>query len=266
MSKTPEQYAAEQEQKRKKRAEYARTWRILNPEKAAAIEAKRKPKDPEKTRAYLRDYYAANKEKYLRYSKTRMQDPDARAARRKWEAEQRAADPEKYAARQREWRAANKERDRTNSQKWREENRDRVNLAASLRREQQKAAGQQTNAQKWTSRNPYWWTVKGCYDRAAKGGYEADKEAMLALEILTHCPVLGTEITFQRGTGQRSSRNVASIDKIAPERGYVAGNMQIMSKAANTAKSDLTPEELLKFADWIYRTYGKQDVPATAPG
>ena len=180
MSKTPEQYAAEQEERRKKRAEYARTWRLLNPGKAAAIEARRKPKDLEASRAYGKSYYEANKDKWAEYGKRRMQDPDVRAARRKWEAEQRAADPEKYTTRQRAWRAANKERNSENIRRWRHENKERVNLAASLRRERQRAEGAETSAQKWATKNPFWSAAKGCVNRATKAGLPADKEAILA--------------------------------------------------------------------------------------
>src|SRR5882672_1275994 len=107
MTKTPEQYEAEQVEKRRKRAEYARQWRILNPEKYAAIEARKAPKDPEIHKAYMREYYAKNKDKWTVSASKRKKDPDARAKRRRWEAAQRAADPEGHARKMREWRAAN---------------------------------------------------------------------------------------------------------------------------------------------------------------
>lgn len=62
------------------------------------------------------------------------------------------------------------------------------------------------------------------------------------------CPVLLTPFKFK-------TPYAMSIDKIIPSLGYVKGNVQIMSCKANIMKSDATPEELIKFADWVYKNY-----------
>ena len=66
------------------------------------------------------------------------------------------------------------------------------------------------------------------------------------------CPILG--IPFVAGVGG-SCNNSVSIDKIEPSLGYVVGNIQIISKLANVMKSNATPEQLLKFADWVNTNY-----------
>jgi hypothetical protein len=75
--------------------------------------------------------------------------------------------------------------------------------------------------------------------------------------IPTHCPVLGIPIKVNIKSGCGGSKDSISLDRIYPEKGYVKGNIQVMSHLANSMKSSATPEELLKFADWIYKTYGK---------
>ena len=77
-------------------------------------------------------------------------------------------------------------------------------------------------------------------------------------DLPTHCPVFN--IPLERNLGKRKwSRNALSVDKIQPALGYVSGNIQILSRLANNMKSEATPEELLKFADWIYATYKKEE-------
>lgn len=76
-------------------------------------------------------------------------------------------------------------------------------------------------------------------------------------KLPTHCPVFN--IPLERNLGKRKwSKYALSVDKIQPDLGYVSGNIQILSRLANNMKSEATPEELLKFADWIYATYKKE--------
>lgn len=67
-------------------------------------------------------------------------------------------------------------------------------------------------------------------------------------EIPTHCPVLGIKL-------QTNTKAVAdaspSLDRIEPALGYVKGNVAVMSKRANTIKSNGTAEEHEKIAAWM---------------
>jgi hypothetical protein len=69
------------------------------------------------------------------------------------------------------------------------------------------------------------------------------------------CPVFN--VTMQRGS-HKTMRMSPSIDRIDPSKGYVKGNVQVISKLANSMKQDASPEELLKFADWVYKTYKEE--------
>ena len=57
------------------------------------------------------------------------------------------------------------------------------------------------------------------------------------------CPVLG--IKMERGDA-KSINNSPSIDRIIPEKGYVPGNVIIVSMRANIIKSNATPDEIIK--------------------
>ncbi|MBS7457681.1 hypothetical protein [Coralloluteibacterium stylophorae] len=82
--------------------------------------------------------------------------------------------------------------------------------------------------------------------RARKRGIEFD---------LTHedvpipacCPVLG--IPLYRAIGAKAQGpNSPSLDRIDPNRGYVRGNVLVVSSKANSIKNNATPRELLQVA------------------
>jgi len=62
------------------------------------------------------------------------------------------------------------------------------------------------------------------------------------------CPILEVPLNYSPvGFKQKTPPNHASLDKIDPSKGYVVGNLQVISKKANAMKSDATLEELRKF-------------------
>lgn len=62
--------------------------------------------------------------------------------------------------------------------------------------------------------------------------------------FVTHCPLLGIELTYTNCKQQRTPDNYATLDRIDPTKGYTPGNVQILSFRANTIKGDATLEEL----------------------
>lgn len=72
--------------------------------------------------------------------------------------------------------------------------------------------------------------------------------------IPTHCPILGIELTKERGTGRVKSN--VSIDRKDSSKGYTPDNIWIISDLANKMKTNATEEELILFAKGILRLYG----------
>jgi hypothetical protein len=70
------------------------------------------------------------------------------------------------------------------------------------------------------------------------------------------CPVFNEKLKRARGSGGKKFS--PSVDRIDPTKGYTKDNIQVISKLANSMKSNATPEELLKFADWVYKTYNRE--------
>jgi hypothetical protein len=85
-------------------------------------------------------------------------------------------------------------------------------------------------------------------DRSRLLGFSCDLETT-DIQIPEKCPYLGIPLTDGRLDGKQKSS--MSIDRIDPTKGYVKGNVQIISWLANRMKTDATVEELVKFAQGV---------------
>lgn len=67
--------------------------------------------------------------------------------------------------------------------------------------------------------------------------------------LVPHCPILGIRLRTHKGRkGPRDDS--PSLDRIVPHKGYVAGNVIIISGKANRIKSDATTCEIRAVADF----------------
>lgn len=67
----------------------------------------------------------------------------------------------------------------------------------------------------------------------------------------THCPVLGLELDYATPRGQRKvGPNLPSLDRHDNTKGYIPGNVFVISYRANSLKSNATAAELLAVAEY----------------
>lgn len=76
------------------------------------------------------------------------------------------------------------------------------------------------------------------------------------LEIVEYCPLLNMKLDYSIGNG-RKNWNSVSIDRIDNSKGYIPGNVWIISKLANTMKNCSTEEQLITFSENILKIFKK---------
>ena len=64
------------------------------------------------------------------------------------------------------------------------------------------------------------------------------------------------KIVCSAGFGKPGGKmNSPSLDRMDNSKGYVKGNVQVISHKANSMKFSASKDELLKFAEWVMRVY-----------
>lgn len=90
-------------------------------------------------------------------------------------------------------------------------------------------------------------------ERAGKKGVEFSISVQ-DIQIPSHCPILGIELSRTWGGVDMSNQSRAaqpSLDRIDPRKGYVSGNVIVMSYRANMIKGDGLPKEHRAIARYI---------------
>lgn len=159
-----------------------------------------------------------------------------------------------------------REAKRVRMREWRRENADRLN-----EKERQKRASQPEHAEKLRQRTKAW--RQGHPDRAKEFFHSAKARAperfllnrakarakqkgisfdigLEDIQIPTVCPVLGIPLKLgvRKGSPPEDWYAIPTLDRIDNDRGYVKGNVRVISWRANTLKRNATPEELRRLA------------------
>lgn len=101
---------------------------------------------------------------------------------------------------------------------------------------------------------PSYIIINGARKRAREQGvpFSIEEEDITLPEV---CPILGIKLEKGKGKVHKAS---PTLDKIEPAKGYVKGNIQVISAKANVMKNDATPEELRMFAKWVLKTFPEE--------
>ncbi len=124
----------------------------------------------------------------------------------------------------RNWRKNNLERSRASAKRHYEKNRDKII-------EQQRS---------WRARRTEGYLLSAARRRAKSRGIPFNL-SVDDICIPERCPVLGLPIDRNAA---KWADNTPSLDRVDPRKGYVKGNVRVISRRANLLKNDATTDEL----------------------
>ncbi len=100
-------------------------------------------------------------------------------------------------------------------------------------------------------RHPVRRLLSNARHRAKQRGEEFTIEELDLLPAPTHCPVFGFELIYAGfAKGVKHDPRLATLDRIDNSKGYVKGNVVIVSWRANNLKRDATLDELRRLVEF----------------
>lgn len=111
-------------------------------------------------------------------------------------------------------------------------------------------------AREFRKNNPELAMFVSAKSRAKRLGLQFDIE-LSDVVMPERCPVFGIPLYYSK---DHQTNNSPSIDRLDTTKGYVKGNIAVISMRANRIKSDMNPKDLLKFAFWIYKNFSKKEI------
>lgn len=88
-------------------------------------------------------------------------------------------------------------------------------------------------------------TLSVVQNKSKQEGIEFDLEVDDLSPFPLNCPVMNTPIDYFK-KGQGGSNNSPSLDRINPTKGYIKGNVRVISQRANRLKQDATVSDAIR--------------------
>ena len=158
----------------------------------------------------------------------------------------------------REYYQRNKDKKREQGRIWEQNNKEKIKAYRKKRYDRLKQEGSQKlheATREWERKNPERVLLKAAKARAKKYGHEFNIEVEDII-IPEYCPLLDLKIEIRRG-GHGPQDCSPSLDRIDNTKGYVKGNVWVISWLANKMKATATDEQLLTFALNVQGWLGK---------
>ena len=105
------------------------------------------------------------------------------------------------------------------------------------------------------AKNPAMRLIQSARRRAKKMGINFDITQLDLLPLPVACPIFGVELRYGGGT---FTHDAASVDRIDNSKGYIKGNVAIISRRANMIKNSGTAAEHRAIANWMENAHGSR--------
>ena len=151
-------------------------------------------------------------------------------------------DPEKARARGKDYYQKRRARQLAYHKIWWEINRETV---SAKRRASYDPDIKRAQDKKYRDADPRGYIIQNAKCRAKKKRVEFRITKADIRELPLVCPILGLDLDYAYGKGIGPRSNSPSLDRIDARKGYVPGNVEIISHRANMIKSNSTVEELV---------------------
>ena len=161
----------------------------------------------------------------------------------------------------REYYQKNKDKKREQGRIWELQNKDKVKAYRKKRYDRLKEedpVSLHRPTREWEAKNPEKVLLKSAKGRSKKSGLDFNID-VTDIVIPEFCPLLGIKIEPRKG-GHGPKDSSPSLDRINNTKGYVKGNVWVISWLANKMKATASDTQLLTFAINVQGWLGKSDV------
>lgn len=106
-------------------------------------------------------------------------------------------------------------------------------------------------SREWRHRNPKWFLLHSARKRSIKKGLDFDLVPDDVPDIPAICPIAFIPI-YPRDDGRRGPcDNSPTLDRIDPTRGYIKGNVRVISHRGNRWKSEMTVDDVKRLLEYM---------------
>lgn len=138
------------------------------------------------------------------------------------------------------WYETNRESQAIKKKRYNQENKELVKIQQRTKYERGKEA------------YPERYILSAAKARAKKRGHEFNIE-LEDIIVPEFCPILGIKLQYNKGTQAGDS---PALDRLDNNKGYIKGNVHIISVRANRLKGDCSLEEMVMLGEWARELLG----------
>lgn len=153
------------------------------------------------------------------------------------------------------WKAANRDHVNEQCRLWNKNNAEKISVQKKEYRSRPEIKEYRADYQrKYLAEIPLLSKMKRMLGIARRNAARDGKDFSITMDDVVWnevCPVLGIKLNYGKPSNGRLSYDTPSLDRTDSSKGYIPGNVVVMSWRANMLKADATHEEAIKLANYF---------------